>query len=327
VYLLNVRPNEAETYKEIHDNTELLNEKNLAESLARVTKNSYVIVEDLICVSHKEEEAIRMILNYRAHHDNLRVICIGHMLYRTHLLTLVPLFNFIVFTLVNASRGLLKTAATFGFHLDKEETRQWVTDFSQRCSTAGRGDFMFIECNSITLYHSSSSSEVVKRDEGKLKKKRTSSRSDTQSPALSSPPKVVKPSASADTSSASSGPTLEQRFASCFIGQSNRHLAAAFFSIIVKILREQTSFREYDLSLAFDTARKPGCLKRISVVDYACALLNENAGVPPSKDHLVLHRFLSERCKIPTLFIRNPHFWPTTCDVSSDESIGEDEQS
>jgi len=328
VFLLNVRPDEAETYKKVHSNTELICSKNLAEGLAQVKKGSYVIIEDIICVSRAEEEAIRMVLNYRAHHDKLRVICIGHMLYRTHLLTLVPLFNYLVFTLVNASRGLLKTAATFGFHLDREETSQWLEEFTSRCASQARKGFMFVECSSIALYYHSSDGEDKTKLSEKLKEKREvampvrggKQKSKTK---LERIEKLNNPTElpAASTSTAA----IEQKFESCFLGQANASLACALFGILARVLKEQKGFRDFDLSLAFEQSRKPGKIRRVSIVDYVCALLNERASAPPITDHLVVHRFLSERCKIPAIFIRNPYFWSTTSDISSDERDTEEE--
>ena len=310
VFLLNVRPDEVEAYRKIHRNTAAIVGANLADSLAQVKGPSYVIIEDIICVSQKEEESIRMLLNYRAHHDKLRVICIGHMLYRTHLLTLVPLFNYLVFTLVNASRNLLKAAATFGFHLDKEEAAEWLTTFSHQCAKASEiGTYMFIDCSNVALHHSANVEGLPKQ----------ASRNVIQQPQIQSP-RLQKSTKRTNRELLSpSSSTIEAKFANCFAGQANSGIANAFFSIICSVLQKQSSFRIDDLSLGFTSARLPSKLKRISVVDYTCALLNERPATSPSTDHLVLHRFLCERCKIPSLFIRNPYFWSTTSDASDVE--------
>ena len=296
---------------------------NLVDSLSQVKGPSYIIIEDIICVTHKEEEAIRMLLNYRAHHDRLRVICIGHMLYRTHLLTLVPLFNYLVFTLVNASRSLLKAAATFGFHLDKDEAIQWLATFSEQCSkVGGAGQYMFIDCSNVALHHCSDvegSSSGRKRAQSEQTSHQTSHHTTQQTQTQRG-----RKRASQLLESSSNPGQVEAKFANCFIGQPNSGIATAFFSIIVSVLQKQDSFRPHDLSLGFERARLRTGLKRISIVDYTCALLNERPASPPSIDHLVLHRFLCERCKIPALFIRNPYFWSTTSDAS-DEDDDDDE--
>ena len=298
---------------------------NLADSLSQVKASSYIIIEDIICVSQKEEESIRMLLNYRAHHDKLRVICIGHMLYRTHLLTLVPLFNYLVFTLVNASRNLLKAAATFGFHLDKEEAAEWLATFTHNCSKSNQmGTYMYIDCSNVALHHSSDveeggTSKATKQNEHNLALHTHQQKQSQLVPIRGAKRPSVMSRESASTSSA-----IEAKFANCFAGQSNSGIATAFFSIIVVVLQKQASFRPHDLSLGFTRARLPSKLKRISVVDYTCSLLNERPASPPSTDHLVLHRFLCERCKIPALFIRNPYFWSTTSDVSDDDDDDDD---
>ena len=324
VYLLNVRPDEVEGYRKIHRNTVAVVGVNLADSLSQVKGSSYIIIEDIICVSQKEEESIRMLLNYRAHHDKLRVICIGHMLYRTHLLTLVPLFNYLVFTLVNASRNLLKAAATFGFHLDKEEAAEWLATFSHQCSESNEvGTYMYIDCSNVALHHSTNvegSASAAKQGE-----RNVALHTQQQKQLQLAPSKGAKRTAVMTRESASTSSAIEAKFANCFAGQSNSGIATAFFSIIVVVLQKQASFRPHDLSLGFTRARLPSKLKRISVVDYTCSLLNERPASPPSTDHLVLHRFLCERCKIPALFIRNPYFWSTTSDVSDDDDDDDDD--
>ena len=322
VYLLNVRPNEVEGYTKVHQNTVAIKGQNLADSLSQIPKNAYVIIEDIICVSHKEEESIRLLLNYRAHHDKLRVICIGHMLYRTHLLTLVPLFNYLVFTLVNASRGLLKTAATFGFHLDKSETSQWMETFSHHCGSSATvpGDYMFIDCSNVALHHSSSAEGVRTHKSRQGEGGRTVRV--TAATATANGSNTLHSGRVTDLSHTHSN--VDQKFASCFAGQSNSSTATAFFSIISHVLKGHPSFRAQDLSFKFEQARMPKRPKRISIIDYTCSLLCERPSAPPSTDLLVLHRFLCERAKIPALFIRNPYFWSTTSDASDNEVTDDD---
>ena len=333
VYLFNVRSDEVEGYQKYHAKSESVERCSLKLGLDRVEPDSIVILEDIICLKKKDEECLRVLLNYRAHHDRLRVICVGHMLFRNSLLTLVPLFNYIVFTLNNAGRSLVRQAATYAFNLDAERRIKWVEEFSKSClenRQLGRS-FCFVDCSTVSFYlfncddksarllsgtdDDDDDDDDRKRDVGDGDDDKT----DGDGRMVGGASKTRKASAKKISQS------LEDRFASCFSDNESAIQARGLFSILSQTLCNEPSFRRSDLSVAFRQARKPGILKRVSVVDYASNLLDHKPTFFPSTDHLVLHRYLSEKCKIPKLFIKNRYFAATSLESSNDELEDDDD--
>jgi len=351
--LLQVRVDEVSGYTKAHSNTKHLQCESLREGLEAVEPGSYVIIEDIIHLTKKDEQALRALLNYGAHHNKLRVLCVAHLLYRTSLLTLVPLFNYLAFTMSNSSRGLIKTAATYGFNLEPEKSCRWVQSFSNVCSNNQDrvdGKYIFISCNDVRMFFKS-------EEEGKLVELAKTSKKqivenagddtgddeaadDDDDDNGEAKCKKSRPGKYGDQSLKSTGRTsgkgggagwrepprtMEQRFADCFSGEREKApIARAFVSIVSKVLRQEPSFREQDLSLGFKQSRKPGKLKRISVVDYVSSLLDSRPYLPPSRDQLVLHRYLCVQCKIPKLFVKNHYFYEISLDASTDEEDGGD---
>ena len=349
--LLQVRPDELSGYAKVHSNIKLLQGDTLKEGLESVEPGSYVIIEDIIHLSKKDEQSLRSVLNYGAHHNKLRVLCVAHLLYRTSLLTLVPLFNYLIFTMSNSSRGLIKTAATYGFNLDSEKASKWVEAFSRLCLKHGEqveGKCIFISCNSVKMFFKLESTDDQSRatelanddadddvddndDDDEIKKGGEGEKDKERDEKIEREKKIKRQRRDLQKTgrerekvggaySCSGGGNMEQRFADCFSGEKEKSpLARAFVSIVAKVLREESTFREQDLSLGFRQARKPGKLKRISVVDYVSALLDSRPGLPPTRDQFVLHRYLCERCKIPKLFVKNHYFYEISLDASADE--------
>ena len=317
--LINVRPDEVAAYQKVHPKLKLIECTTLREGLEQVADNSYLVVEDIVTMSKKDEESLRVLINYRAHHDRIRVICVAHMLFRNYLLTLVPLFNYIIFTLSNSSRNLLKTAAVYGFHLESAKTSKWLAIFSKQFRSK-EGGFIFVACTSVELHHCKATGEtsVLLDANDDDDDDDDDSRSDYDEGG-----NVME--AKTKTQNASRRTTLERRFNECFSAHAKAPLARALFSIISKVLLAQVGFRDYDLSLAFNQTRKPGSVRRVSVVDYVSALLDSAPVAKPRLDLLVLHRYLSARIKIPKIFVQNHHFYDAASDITSDEEDDEDD--
>ena len=86
----------------------------------------------------------------------------------------------------------------------------------------------------------------------------------------------------------------------------------------------RSAFRPFDLSFAFAQRRATAKRKRVSVVDYVDSLLDESPAARADPMHKALHRYLKQRCKLPKMFIRNPHFvLPDDGVESSDENVSE----
>ena len=331
VYLFNVRSNEIGGYQDYHARSESVERCSLKLGLEQVQPDSVVILEDIISLKKKDEECLRILLNYRAHHDRLRVICVGHMLFRNSLLTLVPLFNYIVFTLNNAGRSLVRQAATYAFNLDPTKRIQWVEQFSKCCrenKTLGRG-FCYVDCSTVNLYLfncDNKSARLLSDDDVNGRADYDDDGvDDVDAGDVNDSASIVGGAKKGRTRKTSALQSLDDRFASCFCDPTIATQARGLFSILSQALCKEDSFRQSDLSVAFRQARKPGILKRISVVDYTSNLLDKRPTFVPPTDHLVLHRYLSQKCKIPKLFIRNHYFTDPSFGSSNDELDADDE--
>jgi len=316
VVLVNVRADEVTAYKKAHKNTVATEASCLSEAIANFIPGGYVVIEDIIDLAKKEERTLRKLLNFDAHHNGLRVVCVAHLLYRTSLLSLVSLFNFVTFTLNNAGRALIKQAATFSFYLEPSKSTAWVAGFSKACKKWGEhGGCVYISCMEVKIYHRtndnvSSQLEGTGEEEDEINSlPRDDQLSSSQSNSYSSGAqtkrtKRCKPNEPREGSHSQ----LIERFASCFKGHEQCSTAVSIFSIVANVIANEASFRSFDLTFSFRQRRTPHTVKRISLVDYIDSLIDARPLSPASRDFKVLHRYLSERCKIPLLFVLNPHF-------------------
>jgi len=313
VYLFNVRADEVDGYSKTHSKVESVQCSTLKKGIELIAPNSVVILEDIITLKKKDEENLRLLLNYKAHHDLLRIVCVGHMLFRNSLLTLIPLFNYIIFTLNNAGRSLIRQTATYAFNLDKNRQAKWVELFSKSCledAQSGRS-FCFVDCSTVNLYLYDRESNQAKLLDGSAEEETGSvSGDDASEPAKKKGGTNKSPS----TRQFARSQSLQDRFASCFSEHDSAPAARALFSILSDTLLQESSFRSSDLTVAFSQNRKPGKIKRISVVDYVSNLLEKNPRHSPPTDYLVLHRYFVQRCKIPKLFVKNCYY---VCDFAA----------
>ena len=345
VALLNVRSDEAELYKKAHKNTVILMQhgSGIRSCLDQFRRGQFVVIEDIISLANKDEESLRYLINYKAHHDLLRIVCVSHMLYKTKMLTLLPLFNFVLITLSPSSRGLLKIACSQGFHLDAGKTQHWLDRFDSRC-TSTPGSFAYVNSAKQTLHFlanngnnndDNNSDEVDDgdhdddddddNDDDENFDASATAGSSSRGRQRGSVRGVGKQKTKGYSLSSrtSESEMLEKRFAECFNGHERAVTAKAIFSVISKVLTSSdcSAFRPFDLSFAFAQRRSAAKLKRISIVDYIDCLLDASPAAPADPSYRALHRYLKQRCKLPKMFIRNPNFvLPDDGLDSSDES-------
>jgi len=340
VALLNVRADEVELYKRAHKRTLVLQSGTaIRDCIDDFRKGQYVVVEDIINLADKDEAGLRELINFKAHHDELRIICISHMLYKTKMLTLLPLFNFVLFTLAPSSRALLKIACVQGFRLDSKTVDLWQSKFVVNCKRGAKGSFAYIDSAQMKLHFSdvttlqtsssstsSSSSHIEKVAENDDNAEGDDDDNDDDDCNVDGEHyqrlgkyknSIRKRKFSSDLDS------LERKFAECFAGHPKASTAKAIFSIISKVLTDPqcSAFRSFDMSFAFAQRRTSSKLKRVSIVDYIDSLLDSAPVARADPSHKALHRYLKKRCKLPKMFILNPSFvLPDDSFETSDES-------
>jgi len=326
--MLNVRSDELPEYKKHHKKTRAAESSSLKEAMATFERGSYIVIEDIINLAKKEEEALRQLINFQAHHDSLRIICVAHMLFRNKMLTLVPLFNYLVFTLTLTGRALLKQAAVHGFYLEPTRSSTWIKLFTGACKKWGEhGGCVVISCHDVTLYHLDNQrvSTILEADKevGSVSELESSNTRKGNSEVRGS--KRMKFDAGSEVTFEDTKKLCE-RFNSCFKFHEHSSTANAIFSIIVKVLAGESCFRPFDFTVSFKQTRRPGTVKRISVIDFVDSLLDARPSAPASKEFKVLNNYLAERCKIPRLFVFNPHFRVRSECISSDVDTAESEE-
>ena len=303
VVLVNVRADEVRAYKRAHKNTIATEAVCLSEALSQFIPGGYVVIEDIINLAKREERTLRKLLNFDAHHNKIRVVCVAHLLYRTSLLSLVSLFNFVAFTLSNAGRALVKQAAMFGFYLEPAKSKEWVQAFSAACKKWGEhGGCVYIACKEVKIYHRSVNNESTQLEK---------TESEDILPRATATKKIggeKKTSVLLKSRVSEDHAELLERFSRYFRGHAQSATAISIFSIVASVIADEPSFRPFDMTFSFKQQRRPNSVKRVSLVDYIDCLVDARPLAAASRDFKVLHRYLAERCKIPLLFILNPHF-------------------
>lgn len=303
--LINVKPDEVGQYRKVHSKLEtgagIL-------SLKKVVKGSLVIIEDVIKFDAKEEVCMRTFLNYHAHHRRLKIFCVSHTVHKTGLYSMIPLFNYLIYTSSSSNIPIIRFTLQY-FRIEKPVIARWMVKFNEGNNGGGKiDDYYFFDATQMVLYKTSIKFETASIV-GTLNTDLNSSNcKDGQNLAVKE---------------------LIKKCESFFDGNVLKAQASAVFSIIIRVL-PLVSIREFDLTMTFvttatDVDKKKE--KRISLVDYICCLLDNTASAPVSSDFVVLHKYISERCILPSIFVRNSLFtplslsrWPTHCERKTKRS-------
>ena len=106
LYSINVRDQEYLT--EFKQHTAISFEK-----INTIKDGSLVIVEDIITLSTKEEVSLRQLLNWQAHHKQLKVFCVSHNIFKTKLFNTISYFQYVVFTSSLSNLTVIKNCLNY----------------------------------------------------------------------------------------------------------------------------------------------------------------------------------------------------------------------
>jgi hypothetical protein len=106
VYSINVRDKEYLTEFKQHTSTSF-------EKINSIKDNSIVIVEDIITLTTKEEVQLRQLLNWQAHHKQLKVFCVSHNIFKTKLFNTISYFQYVVFTSALSNLAVMKNCLRY----------------------------------------------------------------------------------------------------------------------------------------------------------------------------------------------------------------------
>ena len=246
--------------------------------LESVAKKSCIIVEDIIHISKKDEQKLRIAINYQAHHKTQKIICASHSIYKTQIFSLLGYFNFIIFTSAIANIPTLRNILNY-FKVEKSEFDNWV-NFYTIFGEGKKGVYFFFDCEKMTFSVSKKMLFRECKSLGEIEGNNTVN-SPTHGKA-----KLLQ--------------NIFQKFVENF---PEKNEAIAIFSVISNCVPNNL-IREQDLTVPFKDKKKK---KLISIVDYVISLLMPNIIVSPPL--IAMHRFIHKFCKIPQVFIRNKAFW------------------
>jgi hypothetical protein len=245
--------------------------------LGSVEKKSCIIVEDIIHITKKEEQQLRIAINYQAHHKTQKIICASHAIYKTQIFSLLGFFNFIIFTSAIANIPTLRNVLNY-FKVEKDEIDRWL-NFYTDMGRGKKGVYFFFDCEKMTF-------NISKKMFFKLKK------------SLSETGQQIQQGGSENKSK-----ILQNTFLKFVENLPEKNEAIAIFNIISNCVPHSV-IREQDLTIAFKF--KKNSKRLISIVDYVISLISPNIIVRPPL--IAMHRFIKNYCKIPQVFIRNKHF-------------------
>lgn len=245
-----------------------------------VRNNSIVIVEDIITLNTKEEISLRQLLNWQAHHKELKVFCVSHNIFKTKLFNTISYFHYVVFTSSLSNLAVIKNCLSY-FQVTPEV---WEHLQSKIKTFEGKqGVYFFFDTNKRAFYVTNNL-----LDPGSTR-------------LLAHAEKSVD---STNQKAEKIKQELQKRFELFFKGRENAPQANAVFSILVNCLNPE-HVRLVDLTLKFNSARG---IRRVSLVDYINSLLDARPSAQPDQSQLVVHNYIKSHCKIPEIFLLNKFY-------------------
>ena len=267
LYTINVKDSEyVDDFKNNHSRIQL-------DSKDSIKPGSVVVVEDIIDLKTKDEIALRVLLNYDAHHKKLKVFCVSHNIFKTKLYNTISYFNFLMFTSSLGNLYVLKKCLAY-YQIEPELAEAWVEKFKMFQGKQGIYFFfdssqrLFYATNNLLDSHSNKPILAQSKNGGDAEKKRLA---------------------------------LQNRFELFFKGRKNYSQAVAVFSIMNQCL-DPEQFKLVDLTVKF-RSKNGGEVKSVSVIDYIDCLLDPEA--QPTQAQEILHNFVRSHCTIPKIFVLN----------------------
>ena len=288
-YGLNVAPDELIDYKKILGSGKI---NSIAfEQLKGTKSNSLVIVEDIIHLSTSDAKNLRTSLNYDAHHKNQKNFCVTHSMYKTSIWSMLSFFHFIIFSSASSNIPVIRICLKIYFKVEKSIIENWIYQF-KILGKEQKDAYFYFDCSSMKFYFSKNlldpSCARILSDNSKVSTSLNSKSEENEKEELLELRKR----------------TLEIKFEKFCEGHPFKLQATAVFSILINCLNLEL-IRNHDLTIKFKT--KKNTEKRISLVDYISALL-DSTNKKTHQDLLVLHKYVTNFCNIPSIFILNTNF-------------------
>lgn len=254
--------------------------------------NCIFVIEDIIHVDKQSEQLLRKCLNYFSHHKKQKYFFLSHSIYKTSLYSMVPFFNFIIFTTDSSNESVLRDVLRY-FRLDKNTVQHLCNGFNQYASnqqvvqTNNFNACFYLDLRDRSFYYTNNifklQNSVRLSKHGVIHNNKNTAQS------------VASIHASPDSA-------IQRRFHDIVRHLPNRRDLKTIFSIVLPCLNSE-NIRLNDLTYAFRTRSKQEKIIRISIIDYLQQLINPEGKI--NKDLIVLHHYISSQCKIPQGYIQN----------------------
>lgn len=277
IFTVNVKNNE---YQKLSSSI-----KNVSfDKLDRIPKSSIVVIEDVIHLSPANAIFLRELINYRAHHDSLKVFIIAHHLLKTNVYQLIPYFHYIVFTCHQANVPIIRILF-HSFRLEKSLIQNWLEHYISFVKSTPFSYFFFDTARQTYNFSVSLQSLIQNQ---------FSSYSSNDS-------EVVR---SNDSTHLQKISNFQDRFNFFLFNHPLQNQAKAVFSILLHCV-PLNQINNSDLTLSVYSKTKRSYL-HFSLIDYVICLLSPDCPVRTSD--LFLHNYFKHHCQIPTIFIHNKRF-------------------
>ena len=241
------------------------------EQIKTISKNSYVIVEDVISMKNAENEQLRSLINYYCHHYFLKIFIITHNIHKNGIYSLLSFVNYIVFTGTKSNLPILRLTLTY-YKLESKDLEHMINNFKLKSEikTVKEQNYFIFDTKQLTfysykddLYTNLSLENLPEHHNNRIQ--------------------------------------FQERFEKFVNDFEEKTKANAIFSIIINCLPENL-IRLHDLTFSFKSLTNKSII-RVSLVDYISCLLSETEVAPP--EIKCLHNYLKASCCIPRIFIKN----------------------
>lgn len=300
------------------------------ENLGKIPKQRIIVVEDIIAVSKKDEQILRLCLNKYAHHKLQKYFFISHSVFKTSIYGMLAFFNYIVIIKNETNLRNLKDILKY-FRTEEKEFEQLVENFLSLCRQFPEknvNQFFFysthlqkmffckhwhstdpqvLHLSTLKTVNSTNQADQWRQQGGKnhgsgSEKKRKKNLTQQQHQQQLQQHQQALASHQLNLDNSKKDQILEQfEYFTSFYEKKNQ--AKIIFGIILTCLDEQ-NVRLNDLTYQLKNQKKNKII--ISLVDYVTDLLEEKKHI--KLKHRVLHHYIQSKCVIPDIFIINKNF-------------------
>jgi len=248
--------------------------------LLNVPDESIVVIEDIIALERKNEPILRELINRRCHHKSLLLYAVAHHIYKTGVHSILPNFDYIIFTNHKANLQILFKVLNVFKHSQQELTA--VRAFTEN-KPSQFDQYYIYWTRSNGLYFAASTKELLSCSQLQSVFSETVDASMEQRPQTNLSIKTK----------------LQLQFNQMMQGSSFYAEASNVFSIVVNSIPLEF-VRDYDLSFCFKYRNEQE--GRVSIIDYVHCLLNPS--IIPTNEIQFFHCYLKTIVVFPVFLLK-----------------------